>query len=64
MRLNTTLKKEIDINPIVQPETIIEAQKLITEIYVDEKVEDYIFEFNICNKRSTEIRFERFRWYH
>ena len=42
MRLNTTSDKEIDIDPIVQPETIIEAQNLIKEIYVDEKVEDYI----------------------
>tara|TARA_B100000073_G_scaffold43657_1_gene32557 strand:+ start:1787 stop:2782 length:996 start_codon:yes stop_codon:yes gene_type:complete len=42
MRLNTATNEEIDIKSVVQPETIIEAQNLITEIYVDEKVEDYI----------------------
>ena len=56
MRLNTTLKKEIDINPIVQPETIIEAQKLITEIYVDEKVEDYIL--NLIFATRDPLKFD------
>ena len=56
LRLNTTLKKEIDINPIVQPETIIEAQKLITEIYVDEKVEDYIL--NLIFATRDPLKFD------
>jgi len=56
MRLNTTSNKEIDINPVVQPETIIEAQKLITEIYVDEKVEDYIL--NLVFATRDPIKFD------
>ena len=56
MRLNTTSKKEIDINPIVQPETIIEAQKLITEVYVDEKVEDYIL--NLIFATRDPLKFD------
>jgi len=56
MRLNTSSKKEIDINPIVQPETIIEAQKLITEIYVDEKVEDYIL--NLIFATRDPLKFD------
>ena len=56
MRLNTTSNKEIDINPIVQPETIIEAQKLITEIYVDEKVEDYIL--NLIFATRDPLKFD------
>ncbi len=56
MRLNTTYNKEIDINPIVQPETIIEAQKLITEIYVDEKVEDYIL--NLIFATRDPLKFD------
>tara|TARA_B100000886_G_scaffold208380_1_gene144172 strand:- start:2701 stop:3696 length:996 start_codon:yes stop_codon:yes gene_type:complete len=56
MRLNTTSKKEININPIVQPETIIEAQKLITEIYVDEKVEDYIL--NLIFATRDPLKFD------
>ena len=56
MRLNTTSKKDIDIKPIVQPETIIEAQKLITEIYVDEKVEDYIL--NLIFATRDPLKFD------
>ena len=56
MRLNTTSNEEIDINPIVQPEDIIEAQKLITEIYVDEKVEDYIL--NLVFATRDPLKFD------
>ena len=56
MRLNTTYNEEIDINPIVQPEDIIEAQKLITEIYVDEKVEDYIL--NLVFATRDPLKFD------
>ena len=34
--------KSAEENPIVKLEKIIEAQNIITDIYVDEKVEDYI----------------------
>ena len=42
MRLNTQFSKNAEENPIVKPEKIIEAQNIIKDIYVDEKVEDYI----------------------
>ena len=42
MRLNTQSSKNAEENPIVKPEKIIEAQNIIKDIYVDEKVEDYI----------------------
>ena len=42
MRLNTQSSNNTEENPIVKPEKIIEAQNIITDIYVDEKVEDYI----------------------
>ena len=42
MRLNTQSSKNTEENPIVKPEKIIEAQNIIKDIYVDEKVEDYI----------------------
>ena len=42
MRLNTSTSKKNDIKAIVKPKKIIEAQNTISEIYVDEKVEDYI----------------------
>ena len=42
MRLNTSTSKKNDIKAVIKPEKIIEAQNIISEIYVDEKVEDYI----------------------
>ena len=42
MRLNTSVSKKNDIKAVIKPEKIIEAQNTISEIYVDEKVEDYI----------------------
>jgi MoxR-like ATPase len=42
MRLNTQSIKNEEENSIVKPEKIIEAQNIIADIYVDEKVEDYI----------------------
>ena len=44
MRLNTQSSKNAEENPIVKPEKIIEAQNIIADIYVDEKVEDYILD--------------------
>ena len=44
MRLNTQSSKNEEENSIVKPEKIIEAQNIITDIYVDEKVEDYILD--------------------
>ena len=42
MRNNTQAKEDTDIKAVVSPEKIIDAQRVINEIYVDEKVEDYI----------------------
>jgi MoxR-like ATPase len=42
MRLNTRSSKVVEENAIIKPEKIIEAQNIIADIYVDEKVEDYI----------------------
>jgi MoxR-like ATPase len=44
MEENVTLKKfeDFDINPILSDEKIIEMQKITKNIYMDEKVKDYI----------------------
>ena len=42
MRNNTQAKENSDIKAVVRPKKIIDAQNVIKEIYVDEKVEDYI----------------------
>jgi len=42
MRQNTQAGENINIKSVVSPDRIINAQNVIKEIYVDEKVEDYI----------------------
>ncbi len=42
MRNNTQAKEISEIKAVVSPKKIIDAQNVIKEIYVDEKVEDYI----------------------
>jgi MoxR-like ATPase len=42
MRNNTQAKEISEIKAVVNPKNIIDAQNVIKEIYVDEKVEDYI----------------------
>ena len=43
MRQNTKAKEDLkDLKPVVSPKMITDAQNIINEIYVDEKVEDYI----------------------
>ena len=37
-----TVGQEVAVNPVVTPADIIEARKVVTRIYVDEKVKDYI----------------------
>ena len=34
--------KKIEVNPVVKPEKILEARKVVNEIYMDEKIERYI----------------------
>ena len=57
--LNTS-NEEINITPVVQPETIIEAQKIITEIYVDEKVEDYILDLVFATRNPLKYDLKDF----
>ena len=42
LRQNTNALKTNSINSVINPKTIIEAQRTINQIYVDSKVEDYV----------------------
>jgi len=42
LRQNTSSSKVQNLSPIVEVDEILEAQNVINEIYVDEKVEDYV----------------------
>jgi MoxR-like ATPase len=54
MRQNTQAGENINIKSVVSPDRIINAQNVIKEIYVDEKVEDYILKLIFATRDPIE----------
>ncbi len=44
IRLMAQTNKQIKLNPVVHPQTILKARSVVDEIYVDEKIEKYILD--------------------
>lgn len=53
IRQNISSKK-IDIKPILKPEQIIEAQKIVENIYLDEKIEKYIVDIVFATRYPAD----------
>ena len=49
--------KEPVASPVVSPETILNARKLVTEVYVDEKIKEYILDI-VFATRSPDSRLD------
>lgn len=47
--------ENINVNQVVSPEEIINARKLITEIYIDEKIEKYILDIVFATRNPKEF---------
>ena len=54
MRQNTQAGENINIKPVVTPDKIINAQDVINEIYVDEKVEDYVLKLIFATRNPIK----------
>ena len=54
MRQNTQAGENINIKPVVTPDKIIDAQNVINEIYVDEKVEDYVLKLIFATRNPIK----------
>jgi len=54
MRQNTQTRKNINIKPVVTPDKVIDAQDVINEIYVDEKVEDYVLKLIFATRNPIK----------
>jgi MoxR-like ATPase len=44
------------INPVVQPEDILKARKLVNEVYMDEKIEKYIVDIVFATRFPSEYK--------
>ena len=54
IRQNTQARDNINIKPVVTPDKIIDAQDVINEIYVDEKVEDYVLKLIFATRNPIK----------
>ena len=51
-----TTGEKIQVKPVVKPEAIIKARKLLHEIYMDEKIRDYIVQIVFAIREPSRIR--------
>lgn len=49
--INGTMK---EVNPVISPESIIKARKLVQEVYIDEKIEKYILDIIFASRNPKE----------
>ncbi len=50
--------KSIEIKPVINPEKILALRKLMNEIYVDEKVKDYILDLVFATREPAQYKLE------
>ena len=54
LRQNATTNDASEINEVVSPDEILEAQSVIQDIYVDEKVEDYVLNLVFSTREPSK----------
>ncbi|HEX2866855.1 MAG TPA: MoxR family ATPase [Ignavibacteriales bacterium] len=59
MRQNVENSQDGKIKPVITPEDILRARKLIQEIYVDEKIDRYILDIVFATRNPKEYGLER-----
>jgi len=50
--------KPIDVNTVLRPEDIIRLRKLVNDIYIDEKVKEYILDIVFATRKPENYRLE------
>jgi MoxR-like ATPase len=53
--------REIDVNPVMTPEKIIELRKIVNQIYIDEKVKDYILDLVFATRNPEEYKLAKLK---
>ncbi len=49
-----------EVRPVVKPEDVIRARNLVREVYLDEKIEQYIVDIVYATRRPADYGLERF----
>jgi MoxR-like ATPase len=50
--------KKFDVRPVVQPEAILRARKVVDEIYVDDKIKDYILSIVFASRQPEDYKLQ------
>ncbi len=52
----TTMPNSISVNPVVSPEQILNARHIVNQIYIDDKIRDYIVDLVIATRDPKAYR--------
>jgi MoxR-like ATPase len=61
IRQNLNPTGSVKINPVVQPEDILRARKLVREVYMDEKIEQYILDIVFATRFPEEFKLNKLK---
>ncbi|HTN18361.1 MAG TPA: MoxR family ATPase [Chitinophagaceae bacterium] len=61
IRQNLNPTGNVKINPVVQPEDILRARKLVREVYMDEKIEQYILDIVFATRFPEEFKLNKLK---
>ncbi len=50
--------REIEVNPVIDPVKIFELRAIVSQIYVDEKIKDYILDLVFATREPAQYRLE------
>ncbi len=53
--------REIDVNPVIDPQKILELRQIVNQIYIDEKVKDYILDLVFATRAPQEYKLEKLK---
>ncbi|MGC4058736.1 MAG: MoxR family ATPase [Chitinophagaceae bacterium] len=61
IRQNLNPSGNAKINPVVQPEDILKARQLVREVYMDEKIEQYILDIVFATRFPNEYKLPKLK---
>ncbi len=53
--------REIEVRPVIDPQQIMSLRELMTQIYVDEKVKDYILDLVFATREPAQYKLENLK---
>ncbi len=54
--------KKISVQPVISPERILETRKIVDEVYIDDKVKDYIIDLVFATRNPDEYNLDLKRY--